>query len=153
MQPSCIILHYMKKSIQTEKNGREWCRYFSLPPTKTREALFDALSQSQAPKSVPEIQALFAKKKLFLNKTTVYREIENLVKRGILNKVQLSETRVSYEIAGDHHHHFVCQECDQVTELSFCEPTLKKVETLLAQQGKHVLHHNFEFFGICETCN
>lgn len=120
--------------------------------TKTRQLLFEVLQSASMPQSVPELQEALAKKKYTPNKTTLYREIEKLVTSGALVKVQLSETRVSYELAGDHHHHFVCQVCSRVTRISFCEQVMKTLGTLLTEQGKKVTRHNLEFFGVCEFC-
>lgn len=129
-----------------------WFQSTGLKKTKTRQLLFEVLQSAGRPQSVPELQEAFAARKYFPNKTTLYREVEQLANRGLLFKVQLSESRVSYELAGDHHHHFVCQICARVTHLSFCEDVLKKLGRALQRQGKQVTHHNFEFFGICEIC-
>jgi Fe2+ or Zn2+ uptake regulation protein len=120
--------------------------------TKTRRLLLEAFQNAESPQSVPELQELLAKKKYFPHKTTLYREIEKLLATGFLTKVQLSETRVSYELAGDHHHHFVCQSCFRVTKLSFCQQVLETLSRSLERQGKRITHHNFEFFGVCEFC-
>lgn len=120
--------------------------------TKTRQLLLEVFEEVRTPLSVPELTLLLAQKKYYPHKTTLYREIEHMIAEGLLSKVQLSESRVSYEIRGEHHHHFVCQNCFGVTELTFCEPLMEKITTKLARQGKQVIHHTFEFFGVCESC-
>lgn len=141
-----------KKQENLPVTRREWCQYFGLRFSKTRGALLVALGASSAPQSVPELLRLFAKRKLYPNKTTLYRELEQLVAKDIVHKVQLSETRISYELSFEHHHHFVCEECEQVTEISFCESVMKKIESVLQEEGKYVYRHNFELFGRCERC-
>lgn len=130
-------------STRTEKNRRI---------TKTRRLLLEVLQETSRPQSVPELQKLLAKKRYTPHKTTLYREIEQLLLEGVLAKVQLSENRISYELSGEHHHHFVCESCFRVTELYACEELMKKVKAALAADGKQVTHHTFEFFGVCENC-
>lgn len=126
---------------------------YGLRPTKTREALLGIFAEIQRPLSVPELQKLFVKKGIVVNKTTLYRELDNLVKNNILHTVQISPERISYEQSSRHHHHFVCQKCDRITDLSFCEEVLKKISLALKQEGKLLQKHSFEFFGICEFCH
>lgn len=143
----------MTQRLQTiDPEIQDWLRSGNLRPTKARKFLFESLRSAQSPQSVPELQKALARKKYLPNKTTLYREIERLVMLGLLSKVQLSESRVSYELAGEHHHHFVCQACQGVTKISFCETLMKTIGSALQSQGKKVTHHNFEFFGVCEQC-
>lgn len=146
-----MIQKHSKKNQEEIKESR--CSQLGLSYTKTRELLLESLGNAAGPQSVPEIQGSFAQQDYFPNKTTLYREIEKLMQSGIVSKVQLAEERVSYEIAKDHHHHFVCQQCDAVTKLSFCEGILKDIETALAREGKRVERHTFEFFGVCRQCS
>lgn len=132
---------------------KKWCENFGLRKTKTRSLLFETLAGAKAPLAVPELLVLFARQKFFPNKTTLYREIEQLVSLGILAKVQLSSERVSYELAKDHHHHFICQSCERVTKLTFCETTIQTLEETLIKMGKTVTGHTFELFGLCENCH
>ncbi len=144
----------MKESNHHYEGGeQDWFQAGGLRPTRTRKLLFEVFKKSKGPQSVPELLQALAKKKYTPHKTTLYREVEGLVARGFLSKVQLSEERVSYELSGYHHHHFVCDQCARVTELSFCEEVLKNVSHALEGQGKYIRHHTFEFFGICELCS
>ncbi len=142
----------MKNTQEKTTDNKEWFQNAGLRVTKTRRALLDILREAKSPQSVPELQKAFAQRKMFPHKTTLYREVEQLVTRGLLSKVQLSEAHVSYELSGDHHHHFVCQNCERVTKLSFCEDIMKTLGETLQRQGKHVTRHTFEFFGVCEFC-
>jgi Fur family ferric uptake transcriptional regulator len=133
-------------------SSREWCQKFGLRFTKTRDLIFRHLKKARQPLSAPELMFLFEKEGEGLNKTTLYRELENLVSLGALQKVQLSLERVSYELANYHHHHFVCESCLSVTEVSFTESIVAEVEKKLLQRGNRVLRHTFEFFGLCHKC-
>jgi Fe2+ or Zn2+ uptake regulation protein len=140
----------MKK--ESSLSSREWCQKFGLRFTKARDLIFRHLQKVSRPLSAPELMELSAKEGVWLNKTTLYRELENLVSVGALQKVQLSLERVSYELSGHHHHHFVCESCLAVTGVSFKESIVQEVEKKLAQRGNRVLRHTFEFFGLCHKC-
>jgi Fe2+ or Zn2+ uptake regulation protein len=133
-------------------SSSEWCQKLGLRFSKTRDLVFRHLKKANQPLSVPELMTLFVKESAGLNKTTLYRELENLVSLGALHKVQLAEQRVSYELTTHHHHHFVCESCLQTTEISFTENIIEEVEKALVTKGNLVLRHTFEFFGLCNKC-
>ena len=91
-----------------------------------------------------------------MNKTTVYREIEFLVKQNIVKEIQFSERSKRYEIVmKDHHHHIVCKRCKQVEEISSDE--LESKLDLLEKEIFKVknfqgINHSLEFFGTCYKC-
>ncbi|MEK9173726.1 MAG: transcriptional repressor [Patescibacteria group bacterium] len=133
-----------EEKIPTEKRLRK---------SKTRTLLFEVLSESAEPLSILDILEIFASRKHHINKTTLYREVENLVTSGELRAVQIDSRRVSYELASlDHHHHFVCTSCDSVADIVFPEESIEKTEALLEKQGIVVTHHALEFFGVCKMC-
>lgn len=123
--------------------------------TKTREGLLGLLLAIPTPLSVPRILDELACRGLSVNKTTVYRELERLEKVGIVRGLSLGDRRQYFELATrDHHHHFVCIECDEVEDVLFDEVDLSKQEACLAQKkGFSVFNHSLEFFGLCKTCS
>jgi Fur family ferric uptake transcriptional regulator len=141
----------MKQKEQKSRN-HSWFQERGLRATKTRLLLLEVFQNTRGPQSVPELLEALARKSYTPHKTTLYREVEQLAEKGFLTRVQLSSERVSYELSGHHHHHFVCQLCNRITELSFCEDVMKKISRTLQSQGKRIKHHTFEFFGVCELC-
>lgn len=123
--------------------------------TKTRLAILEMFFQQHAPLSVARILDKLEKQAITVNKTTVYRELEQLEKVGIAKSLSLGDRRQYFELATrDHHHHFVCMECDEVEDVLFDEVDLSKQETLLAQRkGFSVFRHSLEFFGLCKMCS
>lgn len=140
----------MKQTAKESENN--WFQERGLRVTKTRKLLLEVFQNTRGPQSVPELLQEFSKRNSTPHKTTLYREVENLADRGFLTRVQLAPERVSYELSGHHHHHFVCQVCARITELSFCEDVMKSISQALQTQGKIVKQHTFEFFGVCEFC-
>ena len=121
--------------------------------TPARKAILQQLEKHGAPVAAPDILKLLAKAHLDVNKTTIYRELEFLVAQGLVSEVHLGSDSVHYEIAGDHHHHFVCVSCKDVQELDIQDEGLEKIERKIEKQTKvKVTSHMLEFFGLCAVC-
>ena len=123
--------------------------------TKTRRAVLEMLVTTHTPLSVPRILADLGTCGILVNKTTVYRELEQLEKIGIVKSLSLQDRKQYFELATrDHHHHFICVECEKVEDILFDESDLSGQETRLAEQkGFSVLRHSLEFFGLCNICH
>lgn len=87
-------------------------------------------------------------KKIGVNKTTIYRELERLVTEDLVLEVEFGDGKKRYELARqDHHHHAVCIKCDVVKDVKVDERYLSpKVK------GFSLMRHSVEFFGLCENC-
>jgi Fe2+ or Zn2+ uptake regulation protein len=88
------------------------------------------------------------------NKTTVYRQVDDLVLHGVLEEVQFGDGVMRYEVKlkDDHHHHVLCVGCGKVTDVVF-EEDLKKHEKIIEKKTKFkILRHSLEFFGRCSRC-
>jgi Fe2+ or Zn2+ uptake regulation protein len=89
---------------------------------------------------------------------TVYRTLTTLTELGVLNRVDLDDGVVRYELTdpkGQHHHHFVCRSCQKIESLDACASTgpIQSQERRLAKKGYTFLSHRLEFFGLCPKCS
>lgn len=123
--------------------------------TKTRRAVLELLVATHTPLSVPRILDELGCRGLSVNKTTVYRELEQLEKVDMVKALSLQDRKQYFELATrDHHHHFVCIECDEVEDVLFDESDILRQEAVLVQKkGFSVLRHSLEFFGLCKMCS
>ena len=128
---------------------------YRLRLTKTRRALVELFVATRTPLSVPRLLDELAAMTIHVNKTTVYRELKRLAAIGIVKSVQLQDRKQYFELAtSDHHHHFVCIECDEVEDILFDEFDLaRQEETLARKKGFSVFRHSLEFFGLCKMCS
>lgn len=89
---------------------------------------------------------------------TVYRTIQALAERKIIEKLNLDDGYVRYEISKKnkadnlhHHHHLICLNCGAV--LSFKDDLLEELEERIYKtKGFRVLDHEVKLFGYCENC-
>lgn len=124
--------------------------------TPARAAIITILEKSVAPLSAEAIRAALAKRKLMVNKTTVYREIEFLLGRGFVRSVHLDDCAKYYELTtNSHHHHVVCTNCAKFVDVETgeIEEYLEKLEKKLAKKiNFKSVRHSLEFFGECGNC-
>ncbi len=86
------------------------------------------------------------------NKTTVYRELENLKKSGNIRELFLRNDVALYELSGTHHHHTICTSCGHIQHVDIVEPKEWSAKYFLTKDGFRVVDHSLEFFGVCRTC-
>ncbi|MDD2766164.1 MAG: Fur family transcriptional regulator [Candidatus Moranbacteria bacterium] len=123
--------------------------------TQTRKVLLDILFLEEDPLSATHILGKMSERECDVNKTTVYRALEQFEERGIVRGVQLGDRTKYYELASrDHHHHLVCVQCECVEDIDMDETTLSEEEKKVGQErGFAILRHSLEFFGICRNCH
>lgn len=124
--------------------------------TSARQAILEILSQSSVPLSAEALSTALAKRKLLVNKTTIYREIEFLLTQGLLRSVPVDANFKYYELVTDeHHHHVVCTKCAKFVDVATegIEEYLEKLEKKLAKKiNFKSMRHSLEFFGECTNC-
>lgn len=127
---------------------------YGLRLTKTRRVLIDIFFSTPTPLSASQLLSALEKRAVFVNKTTIYRELERLEKIGILEHVQLNNRSRYYELAFEnHHHHLICMQCEKIEDVDFSEEELRKEEEKVRKSRKFtILRHSLEFFGLCQHC-
>lgn len=90
---------------------------------------------------------------------TVYRNIQLLSELNLIDRLNLDDGYVRYEIGSmnaddvrHHHHHLICLECGEV--LMFEDDLLENLEqTIHDTLGFKVSNHEVKLYGICKKCN
>ena len=123
--------------------------------TKTRRAVIEMLCLSHRLLTAPDIQERLNQKGIAVNKTSVYRELEFLTSKKIIQQVSISPGVTHYESAlHSHHHHLVCTDCGNITDIDTkdLEKQVQNIKTKARQQGFAVQNHSLEFYGLCANC-
>ena len=117
--------------------------------TRQRRAIRSVFERLNRPLGPQDVLQEVAQVVAGVGIATVYRTINTLVEEGALVKVDLPGEASRYEVAGKgHHHHFRCQKCDQVFELSGCLDVKKMVPP-----GFRMTSHDIVIFGQCSACS
>lgn len=123
-----------------------------LRQTAARTALIETLAERHEPRSAGDLLAALVARKLLVNKTTLYRELEFLRQQGIVTDVRLNERQIRYELAGEHHHHLVCTSCDRIEDVVL-DRDLESEERRIERTTRFkIQRHVLEFFGVCAKC-
>lgn len=122
-----------------------------LSNTRKRRTLFSILQDLHHPLPITELVTL-AKK--FMDRSNVYRNIDDFECAGIVKKVYVG-WKESVELSdafNHHHHHMTCSGCGSV--ISFEESVLLENELLVtSKKHKFVTKiHSIELSGLCENC-
>jgi Fe2+ or Zn2+ uptake regulation protein len=119
-----------------------------------RNIILISLDNNKRPLSVFDLQKLLKVRKLSVNKTTVYRELNSLKKEGIILELQLKDNKRWYELSSrDHHHHIICTNCDKVEDFDECDSeNLINKALKQAPDFAKITNHTVDFFGLCKSC-
>ena len=111
------------------------------------------LATHKKPFDAATLQTKLEKAVKKVNKTTVYREIEFLLSKGLIKEVSFGDGKMRYEIADlPHHHHLMCLDCKTVEDVVL-KDELKSIEKKISKNTKFkIKRHALEFFGLCAQC-
>lgn len=86
-----------------------------------------------------------------LTEPTVYRTLEFLTQNGLVRPSHSHGRHLTYQIAGDDHHHVVCRVCGSEIEVdhALVENLYRKLEST---SGYLRIDSHVTFFGICPQC-
>ena len=84
--------------------------------------------------------------------TTVYRNLQALVKQGLIRSRHLPTGEVLYAPVERDIHHLTCVSCGETSRLNGCP--VKKIEISKKVSDKfELLFHTLEYFGLCQDCS
>lgn len=86
---------------------------------------------------------------------TVYRTIAILEKMKLLQRINLDDGCIRYQLADPNekheHHHLICESCGLVVDMQ--EDLLESLEKKVMQKnGFKVNNHRLKLYGLCEKC-
>lgn len=124
-----------------------------LKNTRHRIRILEILSASDRPISADDIYARLKELDNMISLSTVYRSLEALAAKDLVNKVTFeNETKTTFEINRLVHHHFlVCIGCNKVITVDDC-PIHEYEEEVSKSLGFHVVGHKLELYGYCPEC-
>jgi Fur family transcriptional regulator, ferric uptake regulator len=119
--------------------------------TPQRRLIVDAIHEADAHLTAEEIIAHVQARMPEVHKSTIYRTLELLEKKGCVFKSDLGDHAIYHHAEEGHHHHLVCSKCGKTIECD--EELFARVEKSLG--GKYGFSVNFKHLvisGLCEDC-
>jgi Fe2+ or Zn2+ uptake regulation protein len=119
--------------------------------TPQRLAILHALRHAGKHLSPRDVYTRAKKEFPSLTEPTVYRALEFLTENGLVRLAQANRGHLTYEIAGEDHHHLVCRVCGGGIEVDhhLAEDLYRTLEA--ESRYAHISRH-LTFSGICPNC-
>jgi len=130
-----------------------------LKVTTQRIAILEVLkSKPDKHLTAEEIYDYVKKKYPEIGLATVYRTIQLLSELNLIDKLNLDDGYVRYEIGrksceetSHHHHHLICLDCGKI--YAFQDDLLETLEErIMETMGFAVQDHEVKMFGHCKEC-
>jgi Fur family ferric uptake transcriptional regulator len=120
-----------------------------------RRIVVSVLAREGCCVTVPEIVDAARRQGHDVGVASVYRVLDLLTEKGLVQKIELGEGRARYERVEPehelHHHHLVCNDCGRIEPFSDqeLEAALRRVE---GETGFAVASHDVLLRGSCDDC-
>ena len=120
--------------------------------TKRQEQILNELKKCNDELSGQELHRKLHNGEKAMGLTTVYRNLQALVKQGLIRSRHLPNGEVLYAPVERDIHHLTCVSCGETTRLQGCP--VKTVDISKKVSNKfELLFHTLEYFGICQNCS
>lgn len=134
-------------------NHSEEFRHSGLKFTKHRADILDILEKSDRPIPAETVYLELKEREVPIHLSTVYRTLDALSAKGILNKLSISgDSRAFFEYNRKiHQHYLVCMGCKKILPVTHCP--LEEYEKSLAAETHFVIEgHKLDIYGYCPEC-
>ena len=119
--------------------------------TKRQEHLLDELKKCDDELSGQELHRKLINRGNSMGLTTVYRNLQILIKHGLIRSRHLPTGEVMYTPVDRDIHHMTCVQCGETSKVDGCP--VKEIHSPKENINKfQLLFHTLEFFGLCPKC-
>lgn len=120
--------------------------------TKSRKAVIEVLKKTDIPMSAEEIFLSIKKDGGSINLSTVYRNLELMEKKGLVEKTVMNDSKSRFELTDNgHKHHLICTKCNRMVSLDTC-PIEEYEKDVVRETKFDITGHQLIFYGICPEC-
>jgi Fe2+ or Zn2+ uptake regulation protein len=103
--------------------------------------------------SINDIYQLIVSDIPSIAKSTIYRNIDSLLKQNLIDKYYLNDNELFYQIkqnTKEHNHYVICDCCKRMFQLPLCP--IHEIEDVVEKQGFTISEHYIQISGICKEC-
>jgi Fur family ferric uptake transcriptional regulator len=134
---------------RSKEPWRAYLRKHGLKTTQQREAIVDVFLRSTGHVNLEDLLASARRKNPGVGLATVYRTVKLLEDAGLAFPRQFGSGQTLYEVAGEHHDHIICKQCQHIVE--FESEEIEQLQSEIARRhGFRLVQHRHELFGLCE---
>jgi Fur family transcriptional regulator, ferric uptake regulator len=122
-----------------------------LRATPQRLMILEALRTGHGHVTVHEIVQFVHRAYPSVNVATIYRALDDLHVADMVDKTDLGQKGISYELVRQRHHHVICERCGGIAAID--DDVLESVKTALRTRYQfHARMDHFAIFGTCAHC-
>jgi len=134
------------------EKGRPSLNVPGLRNTSQRALILEIVRQGQGHLDADEVYRRARQRRPRLSLSTVYRTLQTLKNRGLVEEVHIDDTHHHYEIkSSTEHHHLVCLGCGRVIEFKYPLARLVKKNVAEAKNFK-ITGSEIRMTGYCHAC-
>jgi Fe2+ or Zn2+ uptake regulation protein len=146
-------VHAAEPKIERSVEGvLEFLRAQGQRVTTPRRLLIESLIEADDHLTADELASLVQDRAPDVHISTIYRNLEELERLGVIEHAHLGHRAVSYHLSAVTHGHLVCERCGTTVEISqdLFLPLVRRVD---AELGFAVDPHHFALVGVCRRCS
>ena len=132
---------------------QDFIRRRGLRMTEERRALFEEIFAQHQHIDADQLLAALRAQGSTISRATVYRNLDLLVRCGLVRKQRLGQDRYRYEHvhAGQEHDHLICAGCGRVVEFQ-SQGIVALQREICRAHGFDPTQHTLQIFGRCLEC-
>lgn len=124
-----------------------------LKVTTLRLALLQFIFDASLPFSVQVLMDYLTENNVAFDKVTIYRNLEILMQKGVIKKIDLQDGKYYYE-KDDNCSHLICKNCGAVSHIHLPKDQNKEAVAKVARKTGFVVEQEVrDFFGSCKDCH
>ena len=119
--------------------------------TSQRQVILEELKKVTSHPTANEVYDMVRKRLPRIGLGTVYRNLDLLAERGIINKLEVGGEQKRFDGDTSPHYHIRCIRCNRVEDI-FIERDKKLEKKAATCCNYKILDHHVQFSGICSKC-
>lgn len=119
--------------------------------TKQRRVILEELKMTNSHPTAQELHEIVKKRLPNISLSTVYRNLEQLFKEKLINKIETSGSENRYDGDISDHLHIRCYSCGDIGDLKVTSDQVITPIKILSDWK--VIGSHTEYMGICPKCN
>lgn len=101
--------------------------------------------------SIEEVDQALRERGIKADPSSIFRALTHLERAGTLDRVELADGKVRYEVHQEHHEHIRCTRCCEITPIPGC--VVPEAEAMIASSTGYLVEgHQVLFEGVCPKC-
>ena len=131
---------------------REQCAGRGLRLTPQRDVLLRVLSETMGHPTADDLVRKVREVLPSVSHATVYRNVQELVRAGLIGTLERAGGAVQFEVNPEDHHHFVCRGCGPVWDVYLADVGIKLDRRRSRLKGFQIDRREVQLHGLCARC-